>query len=699
MSDFREVTFSPLVGNLESQDDVQTISLQSPASGLQQKPSEHDHQSADYSQSMKLEAGGSSVWGASFNFVNSIVGAGIIGIPFAIQQCGFIPGMLLLLLVAYLINRSVVMLVECGMRAGKFDLESLAEHLLGPAGYYLAVTSMMLFAYGGMTAYLVILGDTLPVVADFLFGPSFLSQRRASIGFFSTLIVLPLCLMRDLSSLSWTSFLSIFADAVLIVIILVSAASATKEQSEHFQPDDLGQMGITLFAGLGTMSFAFVCQHNSFLVFKSLRQPTLANWKQVAGISLSIAYALCLALGLIGFFAFYPYVEGDLLNNFPASYASVAVARALLAVSMLLTYPMECYVARHCVHSLMRRFAKRKGFNLLSKEQKEAEEEVISFDDDSEAFWKRSASATSSTSPAAPGLVARLTKLFSTKSMQRKVSAHIEISPMQRAYGQPQQHSQPTRSPSGSQMRLSLFLHRDLQSREDVFEDVSLDLSHHSASGRQSITNSSSGIMQQLSSVMTSVVSRSSSDQPIPSPPSMAGNSPQSKRRRYSGLPTHIDPPLLDQMEANREQIVSQSADSKADEVQLHLNNTVHFAAPTDQGDVEAVHQEEAEGDTGIADAISWKEHVIVTMTLWLSTMGIALVAEKLGLVSSLTGVAAASTLGYTLPALIYLKTHRPNTAAMRWTSSFKQFGLPVFMVAFGVTSFFIGIVTVCATA
>ena len=77
------------------------------------------------------EQGTSTVFGAAFNFVNSIVGAGIIGIPFAVQQCGFVCGILLLTLVAVLIYHSVLMLIECGLKANKLDFEELSEHLLG----------------------------------------------------------------------------------------------------------------------------------------------------------------------------------------------------------------------------------------------------------------------------------------------------------------------------------------------------------------------------------------------------------------------------------------------------------------------------------------------------------------------------------------------------------------------------------------
>ena len=43
----------------------------------------------------------SGIMGASSNLVNSIVGAGIIGIPYALRESGLVAGLLLLLLVAY----------------------------------------------------------------------------------------------------------------------------------------------------------------------------------------------------------------------------------------------------------------------------------------------------------------------------------------------------------------------------------------------------------------------------------------------------------------------------------------------------------------------------------------------------------------------------------------------------------------------
>ena len=169
------------------------------------------------------EHGTSTVFGAAFNFVNSIVGAGIIGIPFAVQQCGFVCGILLLTLVAILIYHSVLMLIECGLKANKLDFEELSEHLLGWKGYYAALTFMFLFAYGAQVAYLVVIGDTIPVVVALFYPNSIFANRQSVIGLTATFVILPLCLFKDLSTLAWTSLVSIAADVVFVLLVVVFA--------------------------------------------------------------------------------------------------------------------------------------------------------------------------------------------------------------------------------------------------------------------------------------------------------------------------------------------------------------------------------------------------------------------------------------------------------------------------------------------
>lgn len=59
----------------------------------------------------------SSLPQASFNYINSIVGSGVIGIPYALHRAGFGLGLALLILVAYITDYSLILMVSgcaCG---------------------------------------------------------------------------------------------------------------------------------------------------------------------------------------------------------------------------------------------------------------------------------------------------------------------------------------------------------------------------------------------------------------------------------------------------------------------------------------------------------------------------------------------------------------------------------------------------------
>ena len=221
--------------------------------------SSREHKAEGAQENVAPTEGSSSIYKASFNFINSIVGAGIIGMPFAMGECGLVGGILLLLLVAFIVGRSVTMLIECGVRENHLDYEDLAMHLLGKPGYYAALTSMFLFAFGAQVAYLIIIGDTIPMLTN--------TNRQIVIGMVALFVVLPLCLLKDMTHLSYTSLAAILFDLIIILIVISVAPDAAKRQDiSPSLSDGSGTLKLfspRLFAGIGTLSFAFVCMHNS----------------------------------------------------------------------------------------------------------------------------------------------------------------------------------------------------------------------------------------------------------------------------------------------------------------------------------------------------------------------------------------------------------------------------------------------------
>ena len=67
--------------------------------------------------------------------------------------------------------------------------------------------------------------------------------------------------------------------------------------------------------------------HNSLLIYGSLRKPTMDRFARVTHFSTFISMAACLAIALAGFIVFGDKTQGNVLNNFPADNSLVNVAR------------------------------------------------------------------------------------------------------------------------------------------------------------------------------------------------------------------------------------------------------------------------------------------------------------------------------------------------------------------------------------
>jgi amino acid permease len=78
-------------------------------------------------------AGTSSIAQTAFNFVNTIIGSGIIGLPFAMNEAGLPLGIIELVLFAIMTDYSVNILVESGVHAGQHSYQGVCRSAFGVA--------------------------------------------------------------------------------------------------------------------------------------------------------------------------------------------------------------------------------------------------------------------------------------------------------------------------------------------------------------------------------------------------------------------------------------------------------------------------------------------------------------------------------------------------------------------------------------
>ncbi|KAL3468291.1 transmembrane amino acid transporter protein-domain-containing protein [Aspergillus heterothallicus] len=288
---------------------------------------------------------------AFMNMANSIIGAGIIGQPYALRQSGMVMGIVLLVALTITVDWTIRLIVVNSKLSGADSFQATMQHCFGKSGLIAISVAQWAFAFGGMIAFCIIVGDTIPHVLSSLF-PSLremsfvwlLTDRRAIIVLLVLGISYPLSLYRDIAKLAKASTLALISMAVIVVAVVTQGFRVPHDSRGDVKSLLLVNSGF--FQAVGVISFAFVCHHNSLLIYGSLKKPTLDRFATVTHYSTAVSLIMCLTMGISGFLFFGSQTQGNVLNNFPSDNILINIARLCFGLNMLTTLPLEAFVCR-----------------------------------------------------------------------------------------------------------------------------------------------------------------------------------------------------------------------------------------------------------------------------------------------------------------------------------------------------------------
>ncbi|KAF6814928.1 amino acid transporter [Colletotrichum sojae] len=289
---------------------------------------------------------------AFMNMANSIIGAGIIGQPYAFRQAGLLAGTVLLVGLTIVVDWTICLIVINSKLSGSNSFQGTVEHCFGKTGLIAISVAQWAFAFGGMVAFGIIVGDSIPHVFTAIWPDireipvmSLLANRQVVIVIFVLGISYPLTLYRDIAKLAKASTLALISMGVIVLTVITQGALTPKAERGSFSPALL-TVNSGIFEAIGVISFAFVCHHNSLLIYGSLKTPTIDRFSRVTHYSTGISMVACLLVALAGFLTFGDKTLGNVLNNFPADNVMVTIARLCFGLNMLTTLPLEAFVCR-----------------------------------------------------------------------------------------------------------------------------------------------------------------------------------------------------------------------------------------------------------------------------------------------------------------------------------------------------------------
>jgi sodium-coupled neutral amino acid transporter 11 len=317
-----------------------------------------------------------SAFEGSLNIISSIVGSGIVGLPYAVARSGILLGTVLTLATAFAMDYSVKLLIHSALLTHTNSYPQMMKKTFGLAGLSAISTFQLLASFGGICIDLIMIRDNL---GNLLFNqvlgleqkttalhPSTetwtsFCERRVIVPVVGFGLIFPLSLMRHVKDFAMISFVSVLGTVLLVACVFCCCCfeandSGPNSASAHWT----SLMGTPVHwirwsgavESIGIVSFAFICHGVVFSIYNSLKVPSPSSFIPIMKASMGVSCLMFAVLGIPGYLRFKDEVEGNILNNFSYSNPIINMVRAIFTLSLVTSIPLEIFVIREVVSGL-----------------------------------------------------------------------------------------------------------------------------------------------------------------------------------------------------------------------------------------------------------------------------------------------------------------------------------------------------------
>ena len=305
-----------------------------------------------------------------FNLVKSIVGAGVLTLPAGIAAFGNAPSAVLpaTLLIALIGSLSAYGFCLIGRVCALTQTTSYRDawtRTVSASSSWIPAWSVTLKTICATLAYSMILADTFTALAQSagIMG----ATKSATLVVITTTLLLPLCLMKNLSSLAPFSLLGslgMIYTAVAMTIRYVTNAYVPGVGTlvTHLAPalrPRFGTLGakaalspsVTIL--LGMLSTAYMAHFNAPKFYTELKQNTVPRYATVVSASFGISILVFAVMASMGFLTFGAASAGLILNNYSTHDVLMGWSRLAVAISIVFSYPLAFVGARDGILDLL----------------------------------------------------------------------------------------------------------------------------------------------------------------------------------------------------------------------------------------------------------------------------------------------------------------------------------------------------------
>jgi amino acid permease len=190
--------------------------------------------------------------------------------------------------------------------------------------------------------YITLIGDfTTKSMAGLFPGCIFAESRLVSILSITILVLFPLSLLRDLSSLKFTSAVGLFVTALACLYVFCECvATAGENHAIENLTENAWFVEFGWFKCLALFNGSFSAHYNAPTYYAELQEQTFANYAKATLYSFAIATALFTGFGLCGYARFGNDVQGNILKGYSGDSTLVQLCWLCMMMSTVFVFPL-----------------------------------------------------------------------------------------------------------------------------------------------------------------------------------------------------------------------------------------------------------------------------------------------------------------------------------------------------------------------
>ena len=179
----------------------------------------------------------STLVSSSFNLVATVIGGGVLSLPYAFASCGLAYGVCFTLCAAAMADFSLYILCSCARRTGTESYGDVAKHCFGE-GCRVAVTAVLfVFLMFVTTAFFILTRDIMSSVVEWATGATLTPRQNTEVLIVCVLATFPFMLLKDLYSLRHNCYVGFVSVLLLLAAMVYRAVVKNKEDPEIFQQE------------------------------------------------------------------------------------------------------------------------------------------------------------------------------------------------------------------------------------------------------------------------------------------------------------------------------------------------------------------------------------------------------------------------------------------------------------------------------